>query len=211
MPASELDWARSGATVGPALARGFFARPSPVVARELLGCLLVCCIGAQAVRVRVTETEAYLGSTDPASHAYRGRTQRNAPMFGMAGIAYVYFVYGMHHCFNVVTGQEGDPQALLIRAAEGESWGGQSRLSGPARLCRALGIDRSYNGLDLCRPGFSPIWFEPGSATRRRVVVTPRVGVRDQSPLRFLFASAELPQGGSGPSKRSEPRRARSF
>lgn len=170
-----------------ALPRAFFARPSPVVARELLGCWMVRQLGDERLRVRVVETEAYLGPTDPASHAFRGRTQRNSPMFGIAGIAYVYFVYGMHHCFNVVTGDEGAPEALLIRGADAGAWRGPDGLRGPARLCRALKIDLSCNGIDLCRPGVSPIWFEPGGGGHHPVVVTPRVGVSDQSALRFLL------------------------
>ncbi len=139
------------------------------------------------LRVRLVEAEAYLGGDDPASHAFRGRTARNAVMFGPAGFAYVYFIYGMHHCLNVVTGHDGDPEAVLLRAAVLEVEGGQARLDGPGRLCRSLSIDRTSNGADLCH-GESGIWIEPrlGPAPRP-VLVTPRVGVKDPAPLRFLI------------------------
>lgn len=153
-------------------------------------------LGGRELRVKVSETEAYLGATDPASHAFRGRTARNSVMFGIAGIAYVYFVYGMHHCFNVVTGPQGDPQAVLIRGATSSFGTERSSLAGPALLCRALSIDLSCNGEDLCRPGGSSIWFEAGGAEELPVLVTPRVGVRDQTPMRYLVESRPPQQRG---------------
>ena len=183
MPPVELDLPRARQAPLP---REFFSRPSPLVARELLGCWMVRRLGDQELRVRISETEAYLGPSDPASHAYRGLTPRNAPMFGIAGTAYVYFVYGMHHCFNVVTGEDGDPQAVLVRGAVGRTPEEQVALRGPALLCRALGIDLSCNGMDLCHPGASPIWFESGNGRRVPILVTPRVGVKDPSRMRFL-------------------------
>jgi DNA-3-methyladenine glycosylase len=147
----------------------------------------------RVLRVRVSETEAYLGPNDPASHAYRGRTRRNAPMFGPAGIAYVYFIYGMHYCFNVVTGEEGDPQAVLIRAGVAGPPQALQVLGGPALLCRALAIDLSCNEADLCAPGQSRIWFEIDELWKSSPQVTARVGVRDQRPLRFLEASTSAP------------------
>ncbi|MFZ0994689.1 MAG: DNA-3-methyladenine glycosylase [Candidatus Dormiibacterota bacterium] len=176
------------------LPRGFFARNSPVVARELLGCWMVRQLDNRVLKVRVSETEAYLGPTDPASHAFRGRTRRNAPMFGPAGIAYVYFIYGMHYCFNVVTGQEGDPQAVLIRGGVSGPPAAPQFLRGPAILCRALGIDLGVNGADLCAPGLSRIWFELDQGWKSAPRVTSRVGVRDQRPLRFLDASISAPE-----------------
>ena len=174
------------------LPREFFARPSPLVAEELLGCWLVRRLGARELRVQISETEAYLGATDPASHAFRGRTPRNAPMFGPAGVAYVYFVYGMHHCFNVVTGQDDDPQAVLVRGAVNGRGVERAILSGPALLCRALGIDLDCNGLDLCSAGIDSIWLELGGRGTGSVRVTPRVGVHDQTPMRFLMAPQEV-------------------
>ncbi|MGC2296788.1 MAG: DNA-3-methyladenine glycosylase [Candidatus Dormiibacterota bacterium] len=185
------------------LSREFFARASPLVARELLGCWMVRQRDDAVLRVRISETEAYLGRADPASHAFRGRTQRNAPMFGPAGIAYVYFIYGMHYCFNVVTGGVGDPQAVLIRGAVGGSPEEPQVLSGPGLLCRALGIDLDCNGADLCVPGLSRIWFEVDEGWKSTPEVTPRVGVKDQRPLRFLERSTEP----TGANRRSRKRK----
>lgn len=173
------------------LARDFFARPSPLVARELLGCFLLRQVGDLTLRARICETEAYLGPTDPASHAFHGRTPRTAPMFGPAGIAYVYFIYGMHYCFNVVTGREGEPEAVLIRGAVAGTPEAPQLLAGPALLCRAFSIDLSCNGEDLCRPGLSRIWFEVDPRWTSSPLVTARVGVKDQRPLRFLEGSTE--------------------
>jgi len=141
------------------------------------------------VGVRITEVEAYDGANDPGSHAYRGKTARNAVMFGPPGHLYVYFTYGMHHCTNLVTGPDGDPGAVLIRAGEvieGVEIARERRpkssdrdlARGPARLCKALGIDRSHDGImaDLER-GPAPVHFEVG----------PRVGLRQAGdwPWRF--------------------------
>ncbi|MGA8428027.1 MAG: DNA-3-methyladenine glycosylase, partial [Candidatus Dormiibacterota bacterium] len=120
-----------------------------------------------------------------------GRTPRNALMFGPAGFAYVYFIYGMHHCFNVVTGREGEPEAVLIRGAVGGTPEAPRILGGPALLCRALSIDLSCNGGDLCRPGLSRIWFEFDSSWKSSPLVTARVGVKDERPLRFLEGATE--------------------
>ncbi len=168
------------------LGRSFFARPSPEVAAQLIGCLLVRRTVSGLIKVEITETEAYLGEDDPASHARMGPTARNQPMYGSPGHAYVYLIYGMHHCFNIVTGPRGDAQAVLLRAAR--SLGDQGpRLNGPGLLCRALEIDLRHNRLDLCAQPGSEIWIERREPSRiRGVDVGPRVGVRDLSPMRFL-------------------------
>jgi DNA-3-methyladenine glycosylase len=150
---------------------GFTARPAHVVARELLGWHLVSRVGNHVTSGRIVETEAYVGRHDPACHgaAQAGRTDRNATMFGPAGRSYVYFIYGMHWCFNVVTGGEGDPQAVLVRALEPlegmdvmarRRGRDQDLCNGPARLCQALGIDGALDGhalgdppLELTPPG----------------------------------------------------------
>jgi DNA-3-methyladenine glycosylase len=163
-------------------------------------------LAGDQIRVQITETEAYLGQTDPASHAFRGRTPRNSVMFGLAGIAYVYFIYGMHYCLNVVTGSEGDPQAVLLRGGVRLREGERQTLPGPALLCRALGVDLTCNEADVCRPGVGPLWFEAGRRLPGGYRVTPRVGVSDQSPMRFLVGPGAFSTG----SKKSEPRRARS-
>src|ERR1700752_4582716 len=140
--------------------REFFARPSAEVAPDLLGCVLEHETADGLVAVELTEVEAYAGRSDPASHAYRGRTPRNAVMFGPPGHAYVYFIYGMHWCFNTVCASEGTGVPVLVRALQPiAGWDlmrelrGSSKdallCSGPARLCQALAISGLQNGLDL--------------------------------------------------------------
>ncbi|MCA1646439.1 MAG: DNA-3-methyladenine glycosylase [Chloroflexi bacterium] len=130
------------------MGRGFYARPTLVVARDMLGKTLVH-LGADNLRRsgRIVETEAYVGPDDQASHARVGAHGRAAIMYGQAGMAYVYLVYGLHHCFNAVTEQEGYPGAVLVRAIEPLE--NAERGAGPALVCRALQIDRSCTGLDL--------------------------------------------------------------
>ncbi|WP_460962596.1 DNA-3-methyladenine glycosylase [Parasphingorhabdus pacifica] len=159
------------------------------VARWLLGCELRSDSPQGEVRVRLVEVEAYRGHDDPASHCYRGRTDRNAVMFGPAGHLYVYFVYGMHFCINVVCLTDGVPGAVLLRAGEievGHELAKQRRpsvrkdvqlASGPARLAGSLGITREHNGLDLTDPA-SPVRLYNGSDVDEDDVRTgPRVGV----------------------------------
>jgi DNA-3-methyladenine glycosylase len=138
------------------LPRSFYDRPVLDVARDLLGAVIDCA----GVRVRLTEVEAYDGPDDPASHAYRGQSARNAVMFGPPGHAYVYFTYGMHFCVNLVCGPAGRPSAVLLRAgaviagvdlAQARRPRSTSRdlARGPARLTQALAIDRTLNGTDV--------------------------------------------------------------
>jgi DNA-3-methyladenine glycosylase len=167
------------------LTRAFYARPSPVVAEECLGKILVFETDDGALSGRIVETEAYLGLPDKAAHSYGGRrTLRNEVMYGPPGHAYVYLVYGLHDHLNLVTGASGDPCAVLVRAVEplsGETAMRQRRpveartalTSGPGKLCRAFGIDRSYNGHDLC---CAPLFLVDGPAPAR-VLRTPRIGV----------------------------------
>lgn len=187
-PGADLAWVRGSVSIGGVdvwdggaawggesgrLCRAFYARDAETVARALLGTVLVH-RGAEGVvrRARIVETEAYVGSHDLACHAARGRTARTAVMFGPAGYAYVYLVYGMHDMFNVVTGAEGEGQAVLVRAGEAlDGW--EAVLRGPGRLARAMGITRALNGADL---GRAPLFLTPGSAPRA-VVATTRVGV----------------------------------
>ena len=172
------------------LGRDFYARADTLlVARELLGKLLVVpAKGGERVSGRVVETEAYLGESDRASHAFGGRrTARTETMYAAGGTAYVYFVYGMHHQFNVVTGAEGSPHAVLVRAlepVEGLDWMRRRRpveddralTSGPGKLCQALGIDRSFDGADLTGPR---LWLEDGGGppAPEEIASGPRVGV----------------------------------
>ena len=152
----------------------FYLRPTPEVARNLLGRELCRRVASRKVlRGRIVEVEAYDGPGDQASHACRGLTQRNAPMFRRGGIAYVYLVYGIHHCLNVVTGGDGYPAAVLLRGAETPREGLSA--SGPGRLSRAFEVDRALDGASFLKP---PLWIEPGrpvpdGAIRR----TARIGV----------------------------------
>ena len=160
------------------------------VAPRLLGATL----RSGQVAVRLTEVEAYDGQGDPGSHAYNGMTGRNAVMFGPAGRLYVYFTYGMHFCCNVVCGPEGRASAVLLRAGEvvdGLEVARERRprstdrelARGPARLCQALGIDRSHNGADLCTGEPTLTLGEPPA----HVSTGPRVGLRlaADRPWRF--------------------------
>jgi DNA-3-methyladenine glycosylase len=158
------------------LPREFFARPTLTVARDLLGQVLVrVCADGMRRAGRIVEAEAYVGPNDRASHARVGRKGRAAIMYGKAGVAYVYLVYGMHHCFNVVTEAEDYPGAVLVRAIEPLFDG--VRGNGPALVCQALHIDRSLTGTDLTS-GDSPLFLKcaakvPDSSIR----VGPRIGV----------------------------------
>jgi DNA-3-methyladenine glycosylase len=154
------------------LDRDFFDRPTLTVARDLIGCLLVHEVRGRARTGMIVETEAYDGFRDAASHAARGRTRRNAPMYGPPGRAYVYLIYGIYHCLNLVTREEGYPAAVLIRAVE--PLGSLDPCSGPGRLTRALGIDLRHNELDVTRP---PLYVLPRQQPVRRVIRTPRIGV----------------------------------
>jgi DNA-3-methyladenine glycosylase len=170
------------------LARTFYARETLTVARELLGQRLVRLLDGQRIAGRIVEVEAYIGEEDRACHAAPGRTARNAVMYGPAGHAYVYFIYGMHHCLNVVTEREGFPAAVLVRALEpvegiavmrahrgGRE--GAELTNGPAKLCYALDIDRALNGVDLVTS--EELWLERDLAIAGdRVATGPRVGVR---------------------------------
>ncbi|MEU0563416.1 DNA-3-methyladenine glycosylase [Dactylosporangium sp. NPDC006015] len=171
------------------------AGPVDTAARALLGCTLT----AGGVTVRLTEVEAYSGTgEDPASHAHRGRTPRNEIMFGPAGHAYVYFTYGMHYCVNVVTGTDGTASAVLLRAGEvvdglpvARSRRPAARTDaelarGPARLCSALGIDRSFYGTYLL--GDPPLLRAPAAAVPALAVSTgPRVGVTGAHDVPWRF------------------------
>lgn len=202
------------------LPRSFFARDADHVARDLLGKLLVHETNGQRLACRIVETEAYFGPAgrnphlaqrrdmrasmrrellargDPASHSFVGITQRNRIMYGPPGYAYVYLIYGMHECVNVVTGPEDEPepQAVLLRAGEPVE-GVETMLrrrgvakptqvaSGPAKLAKAMGISRAHYGLDLTK---GALRFEEGDPVRA-IDITPRIGVvgGEHLPLRY--------------------------
>ncbi|MEO6325849.1 MAG: DNA-3-methyladenine glycosylase [Thermoanaerobaculia bacterium] len=183
-----------------ALPAAFYLRETAEVARDLLGCRLVRVLPGGEVRSAIiVETEAYLGIEDPAAHTWKGRrTPRVAPMWGPGGHAYVYFVYGIHHCMNVVTREGGAPQAVLLRAAVPEIWwrGGEATrdelrsLSGPGKLCKALEITRALSGVPLTGP---ELVIEAGPSRTFSRLEGPRVGVDYAGeaatwPLRFAVA-----------------------
>ncbi len=177
----------------------FYARPTEFVARELIGKLLVRRLPGQAPRVaRLVEVEAYLGERDAASHARRGPTPRSAIMFGRPGRLYVYLIYGMHHCMNVVCERQGVAGAVLLRAAEpltgfddepGKAAAGWLR--GPGKLCLGMSLTRSDNGLVLVpKAGFylaSDNWTPPAVAVSARVGVE-YAGDWAGAPLRFFVS-----------------------
>jgi len=193
---------------GRALRRSFYARPSTEVAPELLNKLLVC--GHRAVRI--VEVEAYEGRYDPASHAYRGQTARNATMFGPSGRLYVYFTYGMHWCANVVCGDVGEATAVLLRAGAPVRGVAAMRIdrpaarrdrdlcSGPAKLCQALGIDRTHDGADLRSGDRGVRLLDDGTAPPEVPTCTTRVGIRVATDRPWRWFVPGDPNVSRGPS-----------
>ena len=187
------------------LPRGFYARDTLTVARSLLGRRLVRILDGERLSGRIVETEAYVGEDDQASHASPGPTERNISMYGPPGHTYVYIIYGMYHCFNIVTERVGFPAAVLVRALEPlegldpmrkhrgpvGARGIAELTSGPGRLCQALGIDRQHDGLDLCEPDAS-LFLEAGDPVpEAAIAVSPRINVRGDraavnAPWRFF-------------------------
>lgn len=174
--------------LGRPLARRFYARPALVVARAVLGRLLVHVSADGVAAGWIVEVEAYRGSLDPASHAHHGRTPRNATMFGPPGYAYVYFTYGVHHCVNLVAEREGRAAAVLVRALEPyagidlmrsrRGLDAVERLArGPGCVTQALGLGREHDGSNLT---CGALWLSDRPARRggRRVVAGPRIGIR---------------------------------
>lgn len=156
------------------LARSFYEKPTLTVARSLLGKYLVRETAGGLLSGRIVEVEAYVGPEDRASHASRGKTKRTEVMFGKAGITYVYLIYGMYHCFNIVTEQEGYPAAILVRAVELESG---ELIDGPGRLCRQLDISRTHNWHDLTLG--EQLWVEDRGQriAPQAMLRVPRIGV----------------------------------
>jgi DNA-3-methyladenine glycosylase len=163
-------------TADAPLPRAFYERPTTLVARELLGKVLVRRLPGITVRARIVEVEAYLGERDQASHARRGPTPRSAIMFGPPGRLYVYLIYGMHHCMNFVCESEGVAGAVLIRAAASLDGGHPRALSGPGKLCAHLAIALAHKGLDLTVPASELIVVDDG-APAPRIAASRRVGV----------------------------------
>ena len=174
------------------LPRPFYAREAEVLAHDLVGTILVHRIDGEERRGRIVETEAYVGCHDLACHAAKGRTGRTEVMFGEAGHAYVYLIYGVHDMLNIVSGEPGVAQAVLVRAAEPlDGW--QANLSGPGNLAKRFGITRRLNGADLT--GDELFIVSPRNAKPPRVIRTRRIGVDyakewKDAPLRFIDADS---------------------
>jgi DNA-3-methyladenine glycosylase len=182
------------------LPRSFYRRPTLEVAPDLLGKVLVRRQGRRITSGRIVEVEAYCGMDDPASHAYRGPRLRNAVMFGEAGHAYVYFIYGMYYCVNVVTERKGVAGACLVRAlepVEGIEWMKKRRgveslhdlTSGPGKLCLAMAIDCGLNGADFLGPAL----FLTDTGGTVRIKRSPRIGIRNAADRRWRFFVEDNP------------------
>jgi DNA-3-methyladenine glycosylase len=187
------------------LSRSFYEQPTVKVARQLLGKYLVRKHGEGTTVGRIVETEAYVGPEDKACHASRGRTLRNEVMFGPAGHAYVYFIYGFHYMLNVVTETVDHPAAVLIRALEPvegialmkrrrQSQVLRSLTSGPGKLCEAFAIDRTLNGTDTCG---GVLYVEDRGDPVPRLLARPRIGVDyagkwKDKPWRFVLRGNEF-------------------
>ena len=176
------------------LPRTYFTRPTVQVARSLIGKYLVRVIDGRILAGKIIEVEAYVGPQDKACHASKGRTQRSEVLFGPPGVAYVYLIYGMYHCLNVVTEREEFPSAVLIRGIEIDG----ELIDGPGRLCRALQIDRRLNRVDLTTG--ESLWFEDRGALVKRgdVEAHPRIGVDyagewAKKPWRFRLRRVTTP------------------
>jgi DNA-3-methyladenine glycosylase len=183
------------------LPRSFYLDSPEVVARNLLGKLITRDLNGERLTGRITEIEAYLGLSDPAAHSFIGKTARNAVLFGPPGFSYVYFIYGMHYCLNFSCEPEGEPGGVLIRALQpiagletmarlrGLSVPIKPKLlcSGPGRLCQAMGITLTENGLDVTRAK-SPLRVLDDGFRPTSISVTPRIGISKavDMPLRFV-------------------------
>lgn len=186
------------------LPHSFYARPTLEVARDLIGKTLYRRTAEGITAGIIVETEAYVAAIDPAAHGYRGKTPRNAVMFGPPGHTYVYFTYGMHYCLNVVTEGEGVAAAVLLRALEpsvgitlmrsrrGERITDRDLARGPGRLCAAMALTVAENGLDLCGDTLS-IAETPDFPMDAPVIATPRIGITQAADWPWRFVVADSP------------------
>ena len=181
------------------LPRSFYNRSTQEVARELLGKQIVFCSEQGKLSARIVEVEAYIGRDDPACHAARGLTKRNKVMFGKPGFSYVYFIYGMYYCFNIVTERQGFPAAVLLRAAEPNDGleimrarSPKSRaatiLSGPGKFCRAFGLTTEHSGMDLTG---SQLYLCDHPEPNGKIVSGSRVGIKKGVDLAYRFWLAD--------------------
>jgi DNA-3-methyladenine glycosylase len=182
------------------LPRTFYGRPTLDVAPELLGKYVVYNSPQGRMSARIVEVEAYVGRDDPACHAAPGPTRRNAVMFGRPGVSYIYFIYGMYYCLNFVTEPEGQPAAVLLRAAEPDEGfdimqyhsprlNERRILSGPGKFCRAFGLSVEQSGLDLIE---RVLYLEDRGGPRPEIAKATRVGIRKaaERPWRFYDANS---------------------
>lgn len=193
---------------GRALPAAFYDRPTELVARELLGAVLECTTDDGVAAGRIVETEAYLGPNDPACHAVVGRTERTWHLHGPPGVAYVYFIYGVHWCFNAVTREEGHGSAVLVRALEpvagidlmrrrrGAPRTDRDLTNGPGKLCQALGVTGALDGVRLDRQPLRILDGDP--IADDDTVVTPRIGITRAAdwPLRWLVRGSPYVSAG---------------
>ncbi len=164
----------------------FYSRPTLAVAKDLLGCFLNRRLPSGLVlSTEITEVEAYTAD-DPACHAFKGQTKRTQVMFGPPGRAYVYFIYGMYYCLNVVTEPKDIPGAILIRALNALSPTG-AKLNGPGKICKYWQIDRELNGVNLMDSD-SPIWItKRSSKTKPKILMSPRIGISQAQDRLWRF------------------------
>jgi DNA-3-methyladenine glycosylase len=216
LPPSKPQMADTSACAQATLVpRALFLDPPDVVARKLLGKLLVR--AGESMVGRIVEVEAYFGESDPAAHSFAGKTARNAVLFGPPGHAYVYFIYGMHFCLNVSCEPEGRAGCLLLRALEpicgleamslGRGFAAPVRASkvaaltsGPGRLCQAFGVTRERdNGVDLTAPQ-SDLQIQDDGFVPGEVLVTPRIGISKDADraARFIIAGNPFISGRRG-------------
>ena len=203
--------ARSSSKVASVLPSSFYERAPDIVARDLLGKLVVRELKGKRLVGRIVEVEAYFGAEDPAAHAYIGRTARNAVLFGPPGVAYVYFIYGMYYCLNVSCEPDGQAGGVLIRALEPvEGLATMAKLrklppnpkpqlltSGPGRLCQALDITRAaHNGLDVTDPA-SCLRIEDDGFAPDSILISPRIGIRHAAelPARYFIDDNKFVSG----------------
>ena len=166
--------------------KNFYKDNTIETAKNLLGMILCRRLGNRKIfRGKIVETEAYT-QEEPSCHAYRGLTKRNSPMFELGGISYVYFTYGMHYCLNIVTERKGYGAAVLIRALEPLS-DYCPNTNGPAKLCKALNIDKNLNGINICS-NKSPLWIEYGEKpNNENIMITTRIGIKQAAELKWRF------------------------
>ena len=183
------------------LKRDFYLRPTLEVAKDLIGKYIVYNCRDQILAARLVEVEAYIGEDDPACHAAVGRTERNEIMYGIGGFSYIYFIYGMYHCLNIVTEREGYPAAVLIRAVEPvegvdlmkkrfENHKNNLLTNGPGKLCKAFNLTRQHNGLDLLG---ERLYLEDRGFGPSEIETSERIGIKKGTDREYRFFEKDSP------------------